>query len=78
MQADVLVHRMLEACISSGKAVPAVSEGAVPDRSVAALLDNPEAKFLMDRDQVAKCAQNCNAKKGESRRNGAVLCLLGC
>jgi len=44
--ADVLVHRMLEACITS---------------------DNPEAKFLMDRDQVAKCAQNCNAKKDAAK-----------
>lgn len=43
--ADVLVHRMLDACISN---------------------ETPEGKFLMDRDQVAKCAQHCNSKKGKS------------
>lgn len=41
--ADVLVHRMLDACINN---------------------EIPEGKFLMDRDQVAKCAQHCNSKKG--------------
>jgi protein SSD1 len=41
--ADVLVHRMLDACITN---------------------ETPEGKFLMDRDQVAKCAQHCNSKKG--------------
>ncbi|KIR41921.1 hypothetical protein I307_00409 [Cryptococcus deuterogattii 99/473] len=43
--ADVIVHRMLDACLTS---------------------PNPnEVKFLMDRDQVAKAAQQCNMKKRE-------------
>ena len=43
--ADVLVHRMLDACLTS----PTPSD----------------VKFHMDRDSVAKCAQQCNMKKGE-------------
>lgn len=45
--ADVLVHRMLDACITA------------PNKD--------DVKFLMDRDQVAKCAQQCNMKKGMSQ-----------
>lgn len=45
--ADVLVHRMLDACLSS----PSPSD----------------VKFLMDRDQVAKCAQQCNMKRQSAR-----------
>ncbi|KAJ9110263.1 hypothetical protein QFC19_001666 [Naganishia cerealis] len=44
--ADVLVHRMLDACITA---------------------ETPESKFLMDRDQVAKCAQHCNSKKDAAK-----------
>lgn len=44
--ADILVHRMLDACLTA------------PNKE--------DVKFLMDRDQVAKCAQQCNMKKGES------------
>ncbi|KAJ9117499.1 hypothetical protein QFC22_004349 [Naganishia vaughanmartiniae] len=44
--ADVLVHRMLDACITT---------------------ETPESKFLMDRDQVAKCAQHCNSKKDAAK-----------
>jgi len=29
--------------------------------------DVPEAKFVMDRDQVAKCAQHCNAKRDAAK-----------
>ncbi|WVR09339.1 hypothetical protein IAU60_006405 [Kwoniella sp. DSM 27419] len=59
--ADVLVHRMLDACLSS---------------------PNPnEVKFLMDRDQVAKCAQQCNMKKqsaklAEEQSIHLYLCML--
>ncbi|WWC90405.1 uncharacterized protein L201_005340 [Kwoniella dendrophila CBS 6074] len=59
--ADVLVHRMLDACLTS---------------------PNPnEVKFLMDRDQVAKCAQQCNMKKqsaklAEEQSIHLYLCLL--
>ncbi|CAK9781321.1 RNB-domain-containing protein [Cutaneotrichosporon oleaginosum] len=45
--ADVLVHRMLDACLSS----PSPND----------------VKFLMDRDQVAKCAQQCNMKRQSAR-----------
>lgn len=45
--ADVLVHRMLDACLSSQSA--------------------NDVKFLMDRDQVAKCAQQCNMKRQSAR-----------
>ncbi|BEJ00527.1 hypothetical protein CcaverHIS631_0503840 [Cutaneotrichosporon cavernicola] len=45
--ADVLVHRMLDACLSSHSA--------------------NDVKFLMDRDQVAKCAQQCNMKRQSAR-----------
>lgn len=27
----------------------------------------PETKFVMDRDQVAKCAQHCNAKRDAAK-----------
>jgi len=59
--ADVLVHRMLDACITS---------------------PNPnDVKFLMDRDQVAKCAQQCNMKKqsaklAEEQSIHLHLCML--
>ncbi|WRT68713.1 uncharacterized protein IL334_005693 [Kwoniella shivajii] len=59
--ADVLVHRMLDACLTS---------------------PNPnEVKFLMDRDQVAKCAQQCNMKKqsaklAEEQSIHLYLCML--
>ncbi|WWC93281.1 hypothetical protein V866_000114 [Kwoniella sp. B9012] len=59
--ADVLVHRMLDACLTS---------------------PNPnDVKFLMDRDQVAKCAQQCNMKKqsaklAEEQSIHLYLCLL--
>nr|XP_018261796.1 uncharacterized protein I303_06241 [Kwoniella dejecticola CBS 10117]OBR83954.1 hypothetical protein I303_06241 [Kwoniella dejecticola CBS 10117] len=58
--ADVLVHRMLDACLTT----------------------NPnDVKFLMDRDQVAKCAQQCNMKKAsaklaEEQSIHLYLCLL--
>lgn len=45
--ADVLVHRMLDACLAS------------PNPS--------DVKFLMDRDAVAKCAQQCNMKKASAK-----------
>jgi len=45
--ADILVHRMLDACLSS------------PNPS--------DVKFLMDRDQVAKCAQQCNTKRASAK-----------
>ncbi len=44
--ADVLVHRMLDACMNA---------------------DQPETKFLMEREAVAKCAQHCNAKKDSAK-----------
>lgn len=44
--ADLMVHRMLEACL---------------------LNESNEAKFVMERDQVAKCAQHCNAKKDAAK-----------
>lgn len=47
--ADVLVHRMLEACLMS----PTTTNPAHGDA----------AKFYMERDQVAKCAQQCNIKR---------------
>ncbi|WVO21500.1 uncharacterized protein IAS62_002809 [Cryptococcus decagattii] len=59
--ADVLVHRMLDACLTS---------------------PNPnEVKFLMDRDQVAKAAQQCNMKKqsaklAEEQSVHLFLCIL--
>ncbi|ORY21371.1 hypothetical protein BCR39DRAFT_64105 [Naematelia encephala] len=59
--ADVLVHRMLDACLAS---------------------PNPnEVKFYMDRDQVAKCAQQCNMKKAsaklaEEQSVHLYLCML--
>ncbi|KAK8854520.1 hypothetical protein IAR55_003259 [Kwoniella newhampshirensis] len=59
--ADVLVHRMLDACLSS---------------------PNPnDVKFHMDRDQVAKCAQQCNMKKqsaklAEEQSVHLYLCML--
>lgn len=58
--ADILVHRMLEASISS---------------------EQPETKFVMDRDQVAKCAQHCNAKRdaakiAEDQSSHLHLCSL--
>nr|ODN86223.1 hypothetical protein L203_04341 [Cryptococcus depauperatus CBS 7841] len=59
--ADVLVHRMLDTCLSS---------------------PNPnEVKFLMDRDQVAKAAQQCNMKKqsaelAEEQSIHLFLCML--
>ncbi|ODN85475.1 hypothetical protein L198_07557 [Cryptococcus wingfieldii CBS 7118] len=59
--ADVLVHRMLDACLAS---------------------PNPnEVKFLMDRDQVAKAAQQCNmkrqsAKLAEEQSMHLFLCIL--
>ncbi|OCF35764.1 hypothetical protein I316_02256 [Kwoniella heveanensis BCC8398] len=59
--ADVLVHRMLDACLTS---------------------PNPnDVKFLMDRDQVAKCAQQCNMKKqsaklAEEQSVHLYLCML--
>lgn len=59
--ADVLVHRMLDACLSSPSA--------------------HDVKFLMDRDQVAKCAQQCNMKNqsarlAESQSAHLYLCML--
>lgn len=59
--ADVLVHRMLDACLSS----PSPND----------------VKFLMDRDQVAKCAQQCNMKRqsarlAEDQSAHLYLCLL--
>lgn len=58
--ADVLVHRMLEACLNT---------------------DSSEAKFVMDRDQVAKCAQHCNAKRdaakiAQEQSQHLYLCFL--
>ncbi|WWD19349.1 hypothetical protein CI109_103808 [Kwoniella shandongensis] len=59
--ADVLVHRMLDACLTS---------------------PNPnDVKFHMDRDQVAKCAQQCNMKKqsaklAEEQSVHLYLCML--
>ncbi|WVQ71979.1 hypothetical protein IAR50_001522 [Cryptococcus sp. DSM 104548] len=59
--ADVLVHRMLDACLAS---------------------PNPnDVKFLMDRDQVAKAAQQCNmkrqsAKLAEEQSMHLFLCIL--
>lgn len=53
--ADVLVHRMLDACITA---------------------ETPESKFLMDRDQVAKCAQHCNSKKGKKYSLRYIACQL--
>ncbi|WVQ80029.1 hypothetical protein IAT38_002130 [Cryptococcus sp. DSM 104549] len=59
--ADVLVHRMLDACLTS---------------------PNPnEVKFLMDREQVAKSAQQCNMKKqsaklAEEQSIHLFLCML--
>ena len=58
---DILVHRMLDACITS---------------------PNPaDVKFLMDRDNVAKCAQQCNMKKAsaklaEDQSIHLYLCML--
>nr|XP_019011760.1 uncharacterized protein I206_03866 [Kwoniella pini CBS 10737]OCF50541.1 hypothetical protein I206_03866 [Kwoniella pini CBS 10737] len=58
--ADVLVHRMLDACLTTNQ---------------------NDVKFLMDRDQVAKCAQQCNMKKAsaklaEEQSIHLYLCLL--
>ncbi|KAL7422501.1 Translational repressor [Cryptotrichosporon argae] len=58
--ADVLVHRMLEACLAG---------------------TSGDVKFIMDRDQVAKCAQQCNikkqgAKQAEDQSVHLYLCLL--
>jgi exoribonuclease R len=58
---------MLEASISSGKQADPCSS---LDRNLFILLQNtdaPEAKFVMDRDQVAKCAQHCNAKRDAAK-----------
>ncbi|EIW68380.1 hypothetical protein TREMEDRAFT_32205 [Tremella mesenterica DSM 1558] len=58
--ADVLVHRMLDACLTT----------------------NPtDVKFHMDRDAVAKCAQQCNmkrqnAKLAEDQSIHLYLCML--
>ncbi|KAK4687107.1 protein SSD1, partial [Tremellales sp. Uapishka_1] len=59
--ADVLVHRMLDACLTS----PSPND----------------VKFHMDRDQVAKCAQQCNMKKqsaklAEDQSVHLYLCML--
>ncbi|ORX38254.1 hypothetical protein BD324DRAFT_649631 [Kockovaella imperatae] len=59
--ADILVHRMLDACLTS----PSPND----------------VKFLMDRDQVAKCAQQCNMKKqsaklAEEQSIHLYLCIL--
>jgi len=36
-------------------------------RSFALYPEVPEAKFVMERDQVAKCAQHCNAKRDAAK-----------
>lgn len=52
---------MLDACITSRKLPQPLSDGQSWS------LANPnEVKFHMDRDQVAKCAQQCNMKKRTS------------
>ena len=57
-QADVLVHRMLDACITSRES------DLIHQCRYSSMAANPnEVKFHMDRDQVAKCAQQCNMKK---------------
>jgi len=58
IQADVLVHRMLDACLTSRESI---SHRVMCGVSLAA--SPTDVKFLMDRDQVAKCAQQCNMKK---------------
>lgn len=55
--ADVLVHRMLEACLAAGGGSSSSSSQQSSPSPLA------EARFGMERDQVAKLAQQCNARK---------------
>ena len=45
--ADIMVHRMLDACLTSPNA--------------------NDVKFFLDRDSVARCAQQCNMKKQSAK-----------
>lgn len=71
----MLVHRMLDACISA-------RELSRPSRTCCWILltdtsANPnEVKFHMDRDQVAKCAQQCNMKKRMFESQASVMMRL--
>lgn len=56
--ADVLVHRQLESVLQAGgKFVPA---DRIWQECFSDLYDIAEPKFTMDRDAVAKVAQQCN------------------
>ena len=61
------MHRMLEASINSGKAESQVQYNSQPPSNSSIYTEAPEAKFVMDRDQVAKCAQHCNAKRDAAK-----------
>jgi exoribonuclease R len=59
---------MLEASINSGKQADSCRNIAGPQLTrTYRYADVPEAKFVMDRDQVAKCAQHCNAKRDAAK-----------
>ena len=53
---------MLDACLTSRESGTRLAEWTISDDGIASPND---VKFLMDRDQVAKCAQQCNMKKRE-------------